>query len=160
MIAQSSGTHLAQLNVGRIRYATDDPRMADFMGALDAVNALAERSPGFVWRLKDDSNNATSILVSDDPRFLINMSVWESAEQLEHFVWNTVHKRFYRKKGNWFEPMTTPHFVMWWIPAGHIPAPAEALARLRHLTAHGVSDHAFGWESLPNIKLWMQQRCA
>ena len=61
------------------------------------------------------------------------MSVWETAEQLEHFVWNTVHKRFYQKKGNWFEPMQTPHFVMWWIAAGHIPTPQEALARLDHL---------------------------
>ena len=76
------------------------------------------------------------------------MSVWETAEQLEHFVWNTVHKRFYRKKGNWFEPMQTPHFVMWWLPTGHIPTTEEALARLAHLTQHGPSDHAFGWESL------------
>ena len=161
MIAQPAGTHLAQLNVGHIRYATDDPRMAEFMGQLDAVNALAERSPGFVWRLKDDaSNNATNILVSPDPHFLINMSVWETPEQLEHFVWNTVHKRIYQKKGNWFAPMATPHFVMWWISAGHTPTPQEALARLSHLTQHGPSDHAFGWESLPNIKLWMNQRCA
>ena len=161
MIAQPAGTYLAQLNVGHIRYATDDPRMAEFMGQLDAVNALAERSPGFVWRLKDDaSNNATNILVSPDPHFLINMSVWETPEQLEHFVWNTVHKRIYQKKGNWFAPMATPHFVMWWISAGHTPTPAEALERLGHLTQHGPSDHAFGWESLPNIKLWMNQRCA
>jgi hypothetical protein len=161
MIVQPAGTHLAQLNVGHIRYATDDPRMSEFMGALDAVNALAERSPGFVWRLKDDaSNNATNILVSADPHFLINMSVWETPEQLEHFVWNTVHKRIYQKKGNWFAPMATPHFVMWWISAGHTPTPAEALERLGHLTQHGPSDHAFGWESLPNIKLWMNQRCA
>ena len=161
MIAQPAGTHLAQLNVGHIRYPTDDPRMAEFMDQLDAVNALAERSPGFVWRLKDDaSNNATNILVSADPHFLINMSVWETAEQLEHFVWNTVHKRIYQKKGNWFAPMATPHFVMWWISAGHTPTPQEALERLSHLTQLGPSDHAFGWESLPNIKLWMNQRCA
>lgn len=161
MVTQPAGTHLAQLNVGRIRYPTDDPRVAEFMGALDAVNALAERSPGFVWRLKDDgSNNATNILVTDDPSFLINMSVWETPEQLEHFVWNTVHKRIYQKKGNWFVPMPTPHFVMWWIPAGHIPTPQEALARLDHLTRHGPSAHAFGWESLANVRLWMQQRCA
>lgn len=161
MMVQPAGTYLAQLNVGRIRYPTDDPRMAVFMDALDTVNALAERSPGFVWRLKDsDSNNATNILVTPDPSFLINMSVWETAEQLEHFVWNTVHKRFYQKKGNWFAPMQTPHFVMWWVPAGHIPGSEEALARLDHFTRHGPSDHAFGWESLPNIKLWMAQRCA
>ena len=160
MIMQPAGTHLAQLNVGHIRFPTDDPRLAEFMGALDSVNALAERSPGFVWRLKDDSNNATGILVTQDPTFLVNMSVWETAAQLEHFVWNTVHKRFYQKKGNWFAPMAKPHFVMWWIPAGHLPTPQEALARLDHLTRNGASGHAFGWESLPNIKLWMQQRCA
>ena len=98
MVTQPAGTHLAQLNVGHIRYPTDDPRMAEFMGALDAVNALAERSPRFVWRLKDASNNATGILVSADPTFLINMSVWETPEQLQHFVWNTVHRQFYERR--------------------------------------------------------------
>jgi hypothetical protein len=160
MVDQPPGTHLAQLNVGHIRYPTDDPRVAEFMGALDAVNALAERSPGFVWRLQSDAGNATDIKLTADPRFIVNLSVWEIPEQLEHFVWNTVHKRFYQKKGNWFEPMQTPHFVMWWIPVGALPTPDEALARLDHLTRHGPSAHAFGWESLPNIKLWMSQRCA
>ena len=160
MIEQPPGTHLAQLNVGNIRFPTDDPRLAEFMDALDAVNALAERSPGFVWRLKSDSGNATDILVTGDPTFLINMSVWKTAAQLEHFVWNTVHKRFYQKKGNWFEPMGRPHFVMWWVPAGHIPTPQEALDRLAHLTVHGPSEHAFGWESLPNVEALMRQRCA
>lgn len=161
MLTQPASTHLAQLNVGQIRYATDDPRMAEFMAALDAVNALAERSPGFVWRFKDDaSNNATGILVTNDPNFLINMSVWETAEQLEHFVWNTVHKRFYMRKSNWFAPMAKAHFVMWWIPAGHIPTPQEALARLEHLRTSGPSDRAFGWESLLSVERTMQQRCA
>jgi hypothetical protein len=160
MVVQPAGAHLAQLNVNYIRYPTNDPRMAEFMGALDAVNALAERSAGFVWRLKGDNNNATGILVSADPTFLINMSVWETPEQLQHFVWNTVHKRIYQKKGNWFTPMRTPHFVMWWIAAGHIPTPAEALERLDHLTHHGPSEHAFGWESLPNVERVMNQRCA
>lgn len=161
MIVQPASTHLAQLNVGHIRYPTDDPRMAEFMNALDAVNALAERSPGFVWRFKDDaSNNATNVLVTPDPSFLINMSVWETPEQLQHFVWNTVHKRFYMKKGNWFAPMEKPHFVMWWVAAGHTPTPQEALARLDHLTTYGPSPQAFGWESLPSVERIMQQRCA
>jgi hypothetical protein len=160
MIAQPAGTHLAQLNVGHIRFPTDDPRVAEFMGALDSINALAERSPGFVWRLQSDAGNATDIKLTADPQFIVNMSVWETPEHLEHFVWNTVHKRVYEKKSNWFEAMSTPHFVMWWVPAGHIPTPDEALARLEHLTRHGPSDHAFGWESLPNVKLWMNQRCA
>ena len=160
MVTQPTGTHLAQLNVGHARFPTDDPRMTGFMGALDSVNALAERSPGFVWRLQSAAGNATDIKLTDDPQFIVNMSVWETPEHLEHFVWNTVHKRVYEKKGNWFEPMATPHFVMWWIPAGQIPTPEEALARLDHLTQHGPSDHAFGWDSLPNVKLWMSQRCA
>jgi hypothetical protein len=159
-IVQPKGTHLAQLNVGRAVDQLDSPRLAEFMGALDRVNAIAERSPGFVWRLKSDSGNATDIKVSDDPLFIINMSVWETAQHLEQFVWNTVHAKVYEKKANWFEAKTAPHFVMWFVPAGHIPTPEEAMARLEHLTTHGASDHAFGWESLPNVKLWMSKRCA
>jgi uncharacterized protein DUF3291 len=91
--------HIAQLNIGRFRYPTDDPRMAAFMTNLDRINALAERSEGFVWRLKDDSNNATDIRPPSDPTMAVNLSVWESVEALEHFVWTTVHKQFYNRKG-------------------------------------------------------------
>ena len=160
MITQPASTHLAQLNVGRSRYATDDPRMAEFMGALDRVNALAERSPGFVWRLQSDAGNATDIKLTEDPQFIVNLSVWEAPEQFEHFVWNTVHKRFYERKSNWFEAKSAPHFVTWWVPAGHLPSPQEALGRLAHLTEHGPGAHAFGWESLPNVEALMSQRCA
>ncbi len=159
-IVQPKGTHLAQLNVARALDEMDSPRLAGFMAGLDRVNAVAERSPGFVWRLKSDAGNATDIKVSDDARFIINMSVWESAEHLEQFVWNTVHARVYEKKAQWFEASATPHFVMWFVPEGHRPSPEEAMARLAHLIAHGPSDHAFGWESLANIKLWMSKRCA
>jgi len=159
-IVQLKGMHLAQLNVARAVDDLDSPRLADFMAALDRVNALAERSAGFVWRLKSDAGNATDIKVSDDPRYIINMSVWETAEHLEQFVWNTVHARVYEKKANWFEAATTPHLVMWFVPRGHRPSEEEAMARLAHLTAHGPSAHAFGWESLPNVKLWMSRRCA
>jgi hypothetical protein len=159
-IVQPAGMHLAQLNVARALDDLDSPRLADFMGALDRVNALAERSAGFVWRLKSDGGNATDIKVSDDARFIVNMSVWETAEHLEQFVWNTVHARVYDKKAKWFEAMATPHLVMWVVPAGHQPTAEEAMARLAHLTAHGASAHAFGWESLPNVKLWKDKRCA
>ena len=109
--------------------------MAGFMDNLDRVNALAERSAGFVWRLKDESNNATALRPFDDPNMLVNMSVWESVEALERFVWATVHKQFYNRKGGWFEKLAEPHFVMWPIPAGHIPDLDEAKARLEHLTS-------------------------
>jgi Domain of unknown function (DUF3291) len=157
---QPPNTHLAQLNVGRTLDDTASPRLAEFMSNLDRINGIAERSPGFVWRLKSDSGNATDIQLTSDPRFTVNLSVWETPAQLEHFVWNTVHKPFYNKKANWFEKMATPHFVMWWVPVGHLPTTAEALARLKHLEINRPSAHAFGWESLPNIKLWMSQRCA
>ncbi len=152
-------THIAQLNVGRFRYATDDARMAAFMDNLDRINALAERSEGFVWRLKDDSNNATAIRPDADPTMAVNLSVWESAEALERFVWATVHKQVYNRKGEWFEKAEKAHFVMWTIPAGHIPDLAEAMARLEHLQANGDSDHAFAWSWLPHIKLWLSRRC-
>jgi hypothetical protein len=152
-------THLAQLNIGRFRFPTDDPRMAGFMDNLDRVNAIAERSAGFVWRLKDESNNATAIRPASDPNTAVNLSVWESAEALERFVWATVHKVFYNRKAEWFAPSTKPHFVMWPVEQGHRPDLDEAMARLERLTAHGDSDFAFGWGHLPHIKLWMSQKC-
>jgi hypothetical protein len=159
-IVQPKGTHLAQLNVARALDDLESPRLAGFMAALDGVNAVAERSPGFVWRLKSEAGNATDIKVSDDARYIINMSVWESAEHLEQFVWNTVHARVYEKKATWFEAPKTPHLAMWFVPAGHQPTAEEAMERLAHLTSHGPSAHAFGWESLPNVKLWRAKRCA
>jgi hypothetical protein len=113
-----------------------------------------------VWRLKSDSGNAADIKVSDDARFIVNLSVWQTAAHLEQFVWNTVHARVYEKKVNWFEAPKAPHLAMWFVPAGHEPSTEEAMERLAHLTAHGPSTHAFGWEGLPNIKLWMSKRCA
>jgi hypothetical protein len=152
--------HLAQLNIGRIRYPLDDPYMADFVNNLDRVNAIAEHTPGFIWRLQDDSGNATAIHAFDDPRMLLNMSVWESVEALERFVWQTVHKRIYGRRPEWFEPLDRPHFVMWWVPAGHRPDLAEAKGRLEYLWAHGPSDYAFGWESIASAQLWKTARCA
>ena len=153
--------HLAQLNIGRIRYEVNDPRMADFMNNLQRVNALAERSPGFVWRYQDDSGNATnSRPFGDDPRMAINMSVWESVEALEKFVWQTVHTRFYARKHEWFEKLDGAYFVLWWVPAGHRPSVQEAIDRLEHLKAHGPSEHAFGWQDVEPAKLWKSARCA
>ena len=153
------GGYIAQLNIGRPLHALDDPRMAGFMQNLDWVNALAERSAGFVWRLKDESNNATALRPFDDPDMLVNMSVWESVEDLERFVWATVHKQFYNRKAEWFEAASKPHFVMWPIEEGHIPSLDEAMARLEHLTAHGDCDYAFGWAHLPHVKLWKSRKC-
>ena len=152
--------HLAELNIGRVRYPLDDPRMADFVDNLALVNGLAERSEGFVWRLKDASGNATGIRGFDDPRIILNVSVWESVEALERYVWQTVHKRFYGRRQEWFAKMDGPHLVMWWVDAGHVPTVEEAKERLEHLAAHAPSEYAFGWESVPAAQLWKTARCA
>ena len=88
------------------------------------------------------------------------MSVWETPEQLEHFVWNTVHKKIYNQKADWFKIMDSHHLVMWWVNEGHQPSLEEAKERLDHLNAKGDSEAAFGWSHLPHVKLWEQQRCA
>jgi Domain of unknown function (DUF3291) len=159
-LQQPPNHHLAELNIGRIRYDLEDPRMADFTDNLALVNGLAERSEGFVWRYVDESGNATDTRPFADPLVIVNLSVWESVAALEHFVWQTVHKRFYGRRHEWFDRYEGPYFVMWWVPQGHRPTVAEALGRLEHLKANGPSDYAFGWESLPSAQLWRSARCA
>ena len=158
---QPVGHHLAQLNIGRIRYEIDDPRMNGFVDNLAFVNDLAERSPGFVWRYQDDSGNATNTRPYDgDPRMAVNMSVWHDVESLERFVWQTVHKRFYGQRHDWFETLGERYMVMWWVPAGHLPSVQEAIERLEHLKVHGPSEHAFSWEDVASAQLWKSARCA
>ncbi len=154
----NSARHLAQFNIARIRYPLDDPRMAEFVENVDRVNKLAEQIDGFVWRLQDASGHAMNLTVYDDPRILPNLTVWENVEALERFVWQTLHRRFYGRRREWFEPIETP-LVLWWIPAGHRPDLAEGVARLDHLKAHGASEYAFGWESIPAARLWKAARC-
>ena len=152
--------HLAEINIAKPAYALDDPRIAGFVNRLDAVNAVADRSEGFVWRLQEESGNALEIQAFDDPTLIINMSVWETPEHLEHFVWNTVHKQVYRRKAEWFKALAEHHFAMWWVEEGHVPTLAEARGKLEHLARHGDTDEAFGWAHLPHVKLWQTQRCA
>ena len=151
--------HIAELNIAQWQFPADDPRGADFVNALDKINAVADRMPGFVWRLVGEGNNASDIIAFDDPSVIVNMSVWQRVEDLEHFVWNTVHKRIYERKNEWFAALKSHHFVMWMVDEGHIPTVAEARERLDHLDKHGNSDHAFNWSHLPHIKLWQSQRC-
>jgi hypothetical protein len=152
--------HIAELNIARLLHPQDDPRVAPFMNALDAVNGIAERSDGFIWRLKDETGNATSIEVFEDPQLIANLSVWSDVESLENFVWKTVHRQFYNRRAEWFSVLEMSHFVMWEVEEGHEPSLAEARERLEYLNAHGDSDHAFGWEHLPDVKLWREARCA
>ncbi len=151
-------THLAQLNIGRPLYANDDPRFAGFMDNLERINKLGASMPGFVWIHKDESGHAMD-MPTPWPDMAANLTVWETAEDLERFVWNTVHSRFYNRKAEWFDPMKMPHFVMWWVEEGHRPTLHEAKERLDHLQAHGDSDQAFGWAHLPHVRAWREKRC-
>jgi Domain of unknown function (DUF3291) len=155
-----NGMHLAELNVGRLVAPLDDPRVAEFMAALARVNALAERMPGYVWRMTGGTGfSATDLAPSDDPQLIPNISVWQNVESLEQFVFNTVHRAFYERRAEWFEILGKQHFVMWWIPAGHTPNLDEALAKLALREANGDSDDAFGWAYLKEAQLWRNHSC-
>jgi len=137
--------HLAQLNVGAILAPLDSPVMADFVNNLDKINALAEASPGFIWRLKDDANNATSIQMFDDARIIVNMSVWETLEQLYQFAYKSMHTEFLKRRREWFERMGEMYYVLWYVPAGTVPDVMEARQRLEHLRTHGETPYAFSF---------------
>ena len=153
--------HLAQVNIGRVRGGPDDPRMKDFYSNLARVNELAERMPGFVWRLKDaNGTSAIDLRWPGDPTMNVNMSVWESAEALGTFVFQTIHRNIYARKHEFFDMPVTPTVVLWWVDAGHIPTLEEAKERLDHYIANGASEFAFGWADLPSAKNWQEKRCA
>ena len=136
--------HLAQANIGRFRAPLDDPSMEGFRAQLEPINALADRSPGFVWRLQTEDGNATAIRpYAGDDLMAINMSVWESLEALQRFVYQSRHVDTLRARRQWFEQIEGPILVLWWIPAGHVPTVAEARERLQHLKEHGPTPHAF-----------------
>lgn len=136
--------HLAQLNIGRLRAPTEDPALAEFMANLDPINALAERTPGFVWRLQTEDGNATAIRpFPGDDLMAINLSVWESMEALADYVYRSAHTAFLRRRGEWFERLGEAYLVLWWIPAGTVPTVDDALARLEHLRRFGPTADAF-----------------
>ncbi len=156
-------TQLAQLNIGRLVAPTEDGRVAEFMGALDRVNGLGKRMPGFVWMMEGSGapgTGNTEAKIGGDPQFVSNLTVWADVELLENFVWNTLHRQFYERRAEWFDVLGEMHFVMWWVEDGHRPTLDEALARLAHLEADGDSDHAFGWKYLDTARLWRTRACA
>jgi hypothetical protein len=134
---------LAQLNVGVIRAPMDSPVMAEFANNLDRINALAEASPGFVWRLQTEDGNATAIRPFEDENLLVNMSVWRDVESLKAYVYGSAHVQFMRRRREWFELMKEAYLVLWWVPRGHRPEIAEAIAKLERLKAQGPGPEAF-----------------
>ena len=141
-----SGFHLAQVNIGRARGEMTDPIMAGFFARLEEINALAERTPGFVWRLQTEDGDATAVRpYPDDNRILINMSVWTGLAALRGYVFRSDHADVMRQRRDWFERFERVYVAMWWVPAGHRPTVAEAVERLAHLEAHGPGPQAFSF---------------
>lgn len=135
--------HLAQLNIARMNYDWEDPEMQDFTEALDPVNAVADSSPGFVWRMVDDEPGQN--LIWDDPDWLVNLSVWEDLESLRTFIRSDLHLAVMRNRRKWFAEVAEAYVVLWWVPAGHKPSVAEAQARLEKLRSEGAGPEAFSF---------------
>jgi Domain of unknown function (DUF3291) len=143
-----SAYELAQLNVGIIRGPMDSPVMAQFAANLERINQLAERSPGFVWRLQTPDGDATAIRPFAHELMLVNMSVWRDAEALRQFVYHSAHVDIMRRRREWFERMSEAFLVLWWVPRGHQPQVSEALERLELLRRHGPHARAFSFRQL------------
>lgn len=134
---------LAQLNIARLKAPLDSPELSEFVASLDRINALAEASPGFVWRLKDESGNATAIPTPFGADMVVNLSVWRDAESLHEFAFRSAHVEVMRRRREWFQKMAEAYLVLWWVPAGHRPDAAEAARRLEHLRRNGPTPEAF-----------------
>jgi hypothetical protein len=139
--------HLAQINVGTLVAPRGDPAVQPFFDGLDRINALADASPGFVWRLQDEGGNATAIQVSPDPLFILNMSVWTDAESLFAFVYRSAHTPVMARRRDYFGRFDGAYQALWWIEAGAIPTINDGLSRLWHLDRFGPGPHAFTFKA-------------
>lgn len=135
--------HLANMNIARFRYELGDPRLADFMDNRDKINGLGESSPGFVWRLKEESQDAVLNDTFEDPRIILNLAVWESIEALQLFAYRSEHVQFFRRRLEWFDPPEQASMALWWVKAGERPTAREARTRLEHIRTHGPTPEAF-----------------
>ena len=140
-----TGFQLAQVNIGRARGEMTDPVMAEFVAQLPAINALADQSPGFVWRLQTEDGDATAVRPYEDAGILINLSVWADLPALRAYVYRSAHAAVMRRRRDWFERFERVYMALWWVPPGHRPPVAEAVARLAHLEQHGPTPFAFSF---------------
>lgn len=138
--------HIAQINIARMLGPIDDPVMVDFVAQLAPVNALADESPGFVWRLQSDSGDATAIKIYDDDMVIINLTVWESVDELREYVYKGAHHAVLRDRKRWFEKFDGPYYALWWVPTGQLPTAEEGKRRLDCLREHGDTAYAFSFK--------------
>ena len=138
-----SGFHLAEINIGRLRAAVDDPMIADFVANLDRINALADGAPGFIWRLVGEGDNATEIQPdAGDPLMALNMSVWTDPQALGAFVYRSDHIAIMRRRAEWFEKIEL-YMALWWVPIGHRPNVEEGWGKVQTLRRLGPTSEAF-----------------
>jgi hypothetical protein len=141
--------HFAELNIARLLHPLDAAQNEEFVAVLDAVNAIAEVSPGFVWRLKaDDGRSASYVEVFDDPQVIVNLTLWTDPESLRHFTYRSGHGAYFRRRQEWFEPSQQPDMVCWWIAPGELPDVRDAVDRLERLRRDGPSDDGFPFTEL------------
>ena len=143
--------HLAELNVATLLHDLEHPAIDEFRNNLDRINTLAESMEGFVWRLKDDTGNATEFSAFPNPLIIANMSVWKDVDSLKKFSYETAHVEFLRKRKLWFERPTEVHMVLWWVPIGHEPTLEEAVERLTLLRENGATEKAFSFQKVFEI---------
>ncbi|MGI8553990.1 MAG: DUF3291 domain-containing protein [Dehalococcoidia bacterium] len=142
-----AGFHLAQVNIALLREPLHSALLADFVAALAPINALADSSPGFVWRLQTEDGDATSVRAFDDERLIVNLSTWESLESLADFVYRSVHTEVMRRRRTWFDRLHEAYTVLWWVPIGHRPSVEEAKQRLNNLQTYGPTADAFSFKT-------------
>ena len=140
--------HIAQINIARMIAPIDDPIMEAFVAQLPSINALADESPGFVWRLQTEEGDATGLKVYDDEMVIVNMSVWENVETLREYAYRSSHTGVMKYRTKWFKKFDGPYMALWWIPAGHLPSPQEGMERLEYLRTNGNSPYAFSFKNV------------
>jgi hypothetical protein len=147
--------HLAEFNFGTLAYPWDDPRIAGFQNAIEQVNAIGARSPGFIWRLPDDAmefeqEDPTGALI-DRPNTASTLSVWADPTSLWNFVTRTLHARIMKGAPDWFVPGDSGHLVCWWVPTGYRPTVAEAMSHWRDLQSMGETKKVFSASMLSQL---------
>jgi Domain of unknown function (DUF3291) len=142
---------IAQLNIAKMLAPIESELMSDFVAQLAEVNALAESSDGFIWRLVGDGiDDATGLRpFPDDLMYIVNMSVWKDGDSLFRFVYeNPRHREVMMQRKKWFEKMEKMHLVLWHIEEGQQPTLDDAKLRIEHYWEHGESDFAFSFKYL------------
>ncbi|MEO0897638.1 MAG: DUF3291 domain-containing protein [Bacteroidota bacterium] len=141
-------THqLAQLNIAELKYDIEGPEMADFVARIDEINQLGAEQPGFIWRMTEDVEG-----IFDPEKFIFNMTVWEDVASLMKFTFETAHVEVMRQRKKWFDKMKSSHFVMWWVPKGHLPSLKEGKEMLDKLEREGPSEEVFTFSSLKKMQ--------